>query len=255
MAGIDDPLYAKSHFGQHMGYQQQSNEIELYDNATAEYFAIYGIPIDYYPVIADPNKDPVFGEDTNKSYLRKVKLTCYIDEEGFDEQLLYTGFGELNNIDFKIFIHLPTFIKQINRKPIVGDQFYLPHNSSFVYEVSHSIHAALGRPGNIFGFKSCWVLNARQREVSSTDAGYAERYGVVDSQGNLRADAPADALVSDGSGRVADKYKVEQPVVSPNATHDNDAIKLLSDGKIDPSTGQPEGGIVIPRDRSAWGDW
>lgn len=247
-----DPLAYKKYFPQGTGPLRQNNEITIFDKMQAEQINIYGIPMDYYPVKVDIKKDVAFGEDTNKLYLRKYGIMGKVDTDGFDENLLYTGFGELNNIEFRMFVHLPTFLGLVGREPIAGDQFYLPFNSTFVYEVSHAVHAAFGRPGNIFGFKSLFVLNCRERVVNQHSAGYGERFGVLDSQGNVRADAPADALVDDGSGRVAEKYNVQQPQVSPDIMDDNNDIKEKVDG-----TGQGDG-IAIPLSpeiRKKWGDW
>jgi hypothetical protein len=249
-----DQLSYKNYFRQNTGPRYQNNEISLYDKGNAESMAIYGIQLDYYPVIVDVNKKVTvgFGEDTTKSYLRKFKVMAKLADDGFDENLLYTGFGELNNIEFRLFLHLPSFVKLVGREPIIGDQFYIPHNSTFVYEVSHAVHAALGRDGNFFGFKSAFVINARERAVSPQSAGYGERFGVVDSQGNLRADAPADALVDDGSGRIRDKYAVQQPQVSIDIRHDNDAVEDAVDG-----TGQGDGISPLKSQdlKNRWGDW
>jgi predicted N-acetyltransferase YhbS len=249
---MTDPQDKNKYFPQGLGPQFMGNTMTTFDKMQAEMINIYGTPMDYYPVEVDVNKDIAFGEDTTKRYMRVHKIKGKIDNDGFDENLLYTGFGELNNIEFRIFVHLPTFFKLVGREPMAGDQFYMPFNSTFVYEVSHAVHAALGREGNIFGFKSMFVLNCRERAVTQHSAGYGERFGVVDSQGNLRPDAPADALVNDGSGRIAAKYDVQQPQVSPNIMHDNDGIKEAVDG-----TGQGDG-IAVPRSdevRSRWGNW
>jgi hypothetical protein len=247
-----DPLAYKKFFPQGTGPLHQNNEITTLDRMQAEQINIYGIPMDYYPVVVDTKKDVAFGEDTTKLYLRKYAVMGKVDNDGFDENLLYTGFGELNNIEFRMFIHLPTFLSQVGREPIAGDQFYLPFNSTFVYEVSHAVHAAFGRDGNIFGFKSLFVLNCRERAVTIHSAGYGERFGVLDSQGNVRPDAPPDALVNDGSGRVAEKYNVQQPQASPDLMDDNNDIKKKVDG-----TGQGDGIAVplSPNIKEKWGGW
>lgn len=249
---MTDPLSYKTYFPQGTGPLNQNNEMETFDNMQAEMINIYGIPMDYYPVQVDIKKDVAFGEDTTKLYLRKVQVMGKIDNDGFDENLLYTGFGELNNIEFRVYVHLPTFLSLVGREPLAGDQFYLPFNSTFVYEVTHAVHAALGRDGNFFGFKSLFVLNCRERAVNNQVAGYGERFGVLDSQGNVRADAPADALVNDGSGRIAEKYNVQQPKISPDVMNDNNDIKEKVDG-----TGQGDGIAppLSPQVKSRWGDW
>jgi hypothetical protein len=249
-----DQLDKTQYFPQGMGPQRQGNTINTFDKMQGEMIKIYGVPMDYYPVEVDINKDIAFGEDTNKRYMRCHKMKGKIDNDGFDENLLYSGFGELNSIEFRIFLHLPSFLSMVGREPLAGDQFYLPFNSTFVYEVSHAVHAALGRDGNIFGFKSLFVINCRERSVSIHSAGYGERFGVIDSQGNLRPDAPQDATVNDNSGRVAAKYDVQQPKISPNIMHDNDGIKKAVDG--DPNV--PGSGISVPistTTREKWGNW
>jgi hypothetical protein len=247
-----DQLDKTQYFPQGMGPQFMGNTMQTMDKMQAEMIKVFGIPMDYYPVEVDINKDIAFGEDTNKRYMRKFQMKGKIDNDGFDENLLYTGFGELNNIEFRIFLHLPSFVQAVGREPMAGDQFYMPFNSSFVYEVSHAVHAALGREGNLFGMKSLFVINCRERAVSVHSAGYGERFGVLDSQGNLRPDAPPDALVNDGSGRVASKYDVQQPKVSPHVMHDNEGIKKAVDG-----TGQGDG-IAVPKSKEIsdkWGGW
>jgi hypothetical protein len=251
---MKDPLGKTKYFPQGMGPQFQGNTMNTFDKMQSEMLNIYGIPMDYYPVEVDINKDVAFGEDTTKRYMRCHKIKGKIDNDGFDENLLYSGFGELNSIEFRIFLHLPSFVQMVGREPMAGDQFYLPYNSTFVYEVTHAVHAALGRDGNIFGFKSLFVINCRERTVTQHSAGYGERFGVIDSQGNIRSDAPADALVNDGSGRVSTKYDVQQPKVSPNTMHDNELIKKLVDG--DPT--KDTSGIATPSAdfiREKWGNW
>ena len=246
---MSDPLDKTKYFPQGMGPQRFSATANTFDKMQSEMIRIYGVPMDYYPVEVDINKDIGFGEDTTKRYMKVHKIKGKIDTDGFDENLLYSGFGELNSIEFRIFLHLPSFVQLVGREPIAGDQFYLPFNSTFVYEVSHAVHAALGREGNIFGFKSLFVINCRERAVTIHSAGYGDRFGVVDSQGNLRPDAPADALVNDGSGRVAEKYNVQQPKASPNTMHDNDGVKKAVNG--DNPIAPPLSKTVSDR----WGSW
>lgn len=242
----------KKYFPQMYGSNKVGNSINTFDKMQAEMINIFGVPMDYYPVEVDIKKDIVFGEDTTKRYMRKHIIKGKIDNDGFDETLLYSGFGELNQIEFKIYLHLPTFLNLVGREPMAGDQFYLPFNSTFVYEVSHAVHAALGREGNVFGHKSIFVINCRERVVSNVSAGYFERYGVTDSQGNLRSDAPLDALVNDGTGRVSSKYDVKGPKVSDKIMIDNEEIKKAVDGE------NGNVGIAVQKSKNVserWGQW
>jgi len=259
MAGINQPRKKKQWFRQYSGPWEQRNEIEMYDNAIAEYMAIYGLPIDYFPVEANPNRDRIFGEDAAKRYLRKHELTALVKDGGFEENLIYGGFGELNQVEFQIYIHIPTFRKMINRDPLPSDQFYLPHSSTIAYEVIHVDWMTLGLEGNVFGYKSVYLLTCKHREVSH-DAlnNVGSQFGVVDGEGDLMANAPADSFVDDGSGRVRNKYQVRKPVLpvgGAEAYGDNDFVRDVVEGEVDDVSGERDGGFIIQRDRTHWGEW
>jgi hypothetical protein len=253
MAGLNNPLSKKKHFRQFTGPWNQHNEIEMYDNAMAEYFAIYGLPIDFLPVDVNYNKDRIFGEDTTKRYLYKRQLTCLAKDGAFEENMVYNGFGEITQVEFQIYIHLPTFRKMVARDPLPGDNFFLPNVSNLGYEVIHVDWMTLGLEGNIFGQKCVYLLTCKNREYSG------EQYGVLDANGRLIAGAPADALNPDGS--VRDKYKIPKPktLISTDEGFaqmaDNNAIKDITEGPINPTTGVRSGGIVLQRDRAYWGEW
>lgn len=259
MAGLNQPRKKKQHFRQYSGPWEQRNEIEMFDNAIAEYFAIYGLPIDYFPVEANYNKDRIFGEDTTKRYLRKHELTALVKDGGFEENLVYGGFGELNQVEFQIYIHIPTFRKMVNRDPLPSDQFFLPHSSTIAYEIIHVDWMTLGLEGNVFGYKTTYLLTCKQREVSY-DAlnNVGGQFGVLDGEGELMGNAPADAIIPDGSNRVRNKYTVRKPVLpdgGPEDYGDNAAIRDITEGIVNPETGERENGFIIQRDRSYWGEW
>ena len=257
MAGRNNPLDRKKYFKQYTGPWKQYNEIQMYDNAMAEYFAIAGIPIDYFPVDVNYNKDRIFGEDTAKRYIYKRQLTCIVKDGAFEENLIYNGFGELTQVEFQIFIHLPTFRKLVSRDPLPSDNFFLPNASNIGYEIIHVDWMTLGLEGNIFGQKNVYVLTCKNREVSG------EQYGLLNQNNELISGAPADAYVEDGSGRIKDKYTIPKPKTltgsdGPNDFEqfaDNKAIRDITEGKKDPITGLRTGGIVLQRDRAYWGDW
>jgi hypothetical protein len=257
MAGLNNPLSKKKYFKQFTGPWNQYNETQMYDNAMAEYFAIAGIPIDFYPVDVNYNKDRIFGEDTTKRFMYKRQLTCIVKDGAFEENLVYNGFGEITQVEFQIYIHLPTFRKLVSRDALPGDNFYLPQVSNLGYEIVHVDWMTLGLEGNIFGQKNCYILTCKNREFSG------EQYGVLDKNGNLIAGAPADAYVPDGSGRIKDKYMVPKPKTLAGSDGpsdfeqfaDNKAIRDITQGVKDPSTGIRPGGVVLQRDRAYWGEW
>ncbi len=232
MAGLDDPLKYKDSFKQHTGYEGQANEIEMYDNQMAEMMAISGLVTEYYPIVADENKDPVFGEDTLKNWPKKYLLTCLLADGTLGEELVYTNFEELNREDFIILIHKATFLRQTNGeycKP--GDVFFLPNNSEVSFEITHVEFTALGENGNIFGQQNVFKLNCREFSSTAMNTGIGETFGVVDEDGNLLPNAPADALLDDG--RVRDKYSPRKPERHGDEEKDNREIdELANDQKI-----------------------
>jgi hypothetical protein len=185
----------------------------------------------------------------------KRELTCIVKDGAFEENLIYNGFGEITQVEFQIYIHLHTFRKMIPRDPLPSDNFYLPNVSNLTYEVIHVDWTTLGIEGNTFGQKNCYLLTCKNREASG------EQFGVLDANGNLINGAPADAYINDGSGRISDKYGVKQPVSLSNTSEglkqmgDNEAIRNITEGPVDPNTNIRTGGIVIQRDRAYWGEW
>jgi len=255
MAGLDNPLQYKQYYNQFSGPWKQKNTIEMYDNALAQYFGVYGIPIDYYPVEVNYNKDRIFGEDTAKRYIHKRQLTCIVKDGAFEENLVYNGFGEITQVEFQIYIHLPTFRKLVNRDPLSSDNFYLPNSSNIGYEVVHVDWMTLGLEGNIFGQKNTYILTCKSREYSE------EQYGLLDQSGNLIPNAPADAYVPDGSLRIQDKYNVPIPKTTQatnsndkNAS-DNNEIANITEGIENQTTGVREGGLTFKKNKIYWGDW
>lgn len=247
MSGEAFPLSYKKYFPQHMGHLAQGSEVNYFDDLVCEYISIYGLATDYFHQTTDVSKNVTFGEDDQKKYVRKYQLTAIIKNFGaVEETLLFSKFGQLNTIDFSMFLHVDTFKRAVgkNKDPLPGDIFTFPHNTKLKYEVQHVMFTSLGMEGNIFGHRSCYELVCKEAQLSPTQEGLGEQYGVVDAQGNLVSDAPADALVSDGSGRIADKYQV--PTANPAASKgDNAQVKIEADR------------VVFPRatDNDLWGGW
>ena len=260
MAGLDNPLQYKKNFGQHMGYQSQANEIELYDNQLAEVYAISGLPIEYAPVVYDVDKDVTFGEDTMRSWPKKHLLTCLIEDNKISETFTYAQFGELNHADFVITIHKNTYWKQSNNEPPrVGDIFIFPHNSGQIFEVTNAIPTTLGNHGNIFGQQNCYKLNCRELESSQMDEGIGEQIGVVDNEGNLVPGAPDDVLLEDG--RVREKYNVKDVERNTDEHHDNRLVDEIANDQLitlDDETEAISQGIIKKRSQDIedlWGGW
>lgn len=247
MSGLNHPLEYKRWFPQHMGDLEQGSEINYFDDMVAEYFGIYGLKTDYFHQITDVNKDAIFGEDDTKKYIRKYEFTSIIKNFGaVEETLLFTKFGQMNSIDFSIYIHVDTFKRLVgkDKDPLPGDLFTFPYNTKLKYEVQHIMFTSLGMEGNIFGHRSCYELVCKESQMSPVQEGVGEQYGVVDAQGNLIPGAPPDAILNDGSGRVADKYKV--PTANPNASKgDNANVQIEADR------------VVIKRTDTTdlWGGW
>jgi hypothetical protein len=239
MSGLNHPLEYKKYFPQHMGFLEQGSEVNYFDDMVAEYFGIYGLPTDYFHQIVDIKKDAIFGEDDTKKYVRKYQLTSILKDLGaVQETSLLTRFGYGNSVDFTVYIHVGTFKRLVgkDKDPLPGDIFTFPNgNTKLKYNVQHVMYTTLGMDGNIFGHRSCYELTCKEAELSPVQFGLGEQYGVIDAQGNLLPDAPADALVSDGSGRIADKYQV--PTADPNANKGDNAQITIEAGRV-----------VFPRD-------
>jgi hypothetical protein len=244
MSGLQHPLEYKDYFPQFTGEVNQGSEIEYLDNMIAEYFGIYGIPIDYYHQITNPDKDRIFGEDDTKKYQQKYQLTCILKDGTVEESLLFNGFGQLNTIDFSMYIHIDTFKRLLGKghDPLPGDLFMFPNNSKLKFEITNVVFTTLGTQGNVFGRKTCYDLTCKEAELSPATEGRGEQYGVTDSQGNLVPNAPADAILGDGTNRIADKYQV--PQANPAGQQgDNKQIQKEADR------------VVVKRNTELWGEW
>lgn len=244
MAGSNNPLGKKGYFPQFTGYQNNRQTIEMYDRLITQDFEIRGIPCDYVSSIVDENKDRIFGEDTTKKYIVKHKLTSILKEGQVEETLLFNGFGQLNTVEFSMYLHIGTFknVLGVNQDPKPGDHFFFPHgNSNLGFEVMHVGFSTLGLEGNILGHRTLYEIVARERYVSEADEGVGEQYGVIQhviipeswigdtisliNDNNaietyvvnesmvgldiriLVNNAPDDAILRDG--RIADKYLVK----------------------------------------------
>lgn len=298
MAGTENPLGKKEYFPQFTGYFNQSNTIEMYDNLIAQQFQIQGIPVDFIPCIVDVNKDRPFGEDTLKKYLQKYKLTTILRDGQVQETLLYNTFGSLNISEFSMYLHIGTYKAVVgqNHDPKPQDMFFFAYNNSLLgFEVMHVGYSTLGTEGNVLGARTCYELVCREREVSEADLGMGETYGatyrimitedlvgvllytvnaqyVVQAYAPVAGDvgkvvtilssmAPADVLVSDGSGRIKEKYQVKGKDVNAQKG-DNEAIADICDETdgvnettVDPLIDVRPDGNAVPRNRDYWGGW
>ena len=262
MAGLNDPWEYKDFWHQYDGQYDNEEEIQFWDDQAAEYFAIYGMKVKYYPIEVDLDEaDIIFGEQTTRSYGTVKHITGILEGLQMEENLFYNTFGQLNQVEFNMFVHRPTFFQVIGRKPQPGDQFtFVDDITTMVFEVNHLNESTIGTEGNFFGHRSSYILTAREREISQSVAGGGENYGPTDLQGNLLPDAPEDALVGDGSGRIREKYAVPgMQNIEGSIRGDNDAIQEIADGvDEDGEDTMPGGQGIISRsgeDKPDWGDW
>ena len=244
MSGLNHPLEYKDYFPQFMGETAQGSEIEYLDNMIAEYFGIYGIPIDYFHQITNPNKDRIFGEDDTKKYQNKYQLTAILKDGTVEESLLFNGFGQLNTVDFSMYMHIDTFKRLIgkDKDPLPGDLFMFPNNSKLKFEITNVVFTTLGTQGNVFGRRTCYDLTCKEAELSPATTGRGEQYGVTDAEGQLVPNAPADSIIDDGSGRIADKYQV--PKANPNGQK-GDNEQIIKEASR----------TTIVHSREIWGQW
>lgn len=244
MSGIQHPLEYKEFFPQHTGELNQGSEIEYLDNMIAEYFGIYGVPIDYFHQITNPNKDRIFGEDDTKKYQQKYQLTAILKDGSVEESLLFNGYGQLNTVDFSMYIHIDTFKRLLGKDhdPLPGDIFMFPNNSKLKFEITNVVFTTLGTQGNVFGRRTCYDLTCKEAELSPATQGRGEQYGVTDAEGQLVPNAPTDAILGDGTNRVADKYQVPKPTTNAQKG-DNEQIQKEADR------------VTIKHNRELWGEW
>ena len=262
MAGLNNPLEYKDFWHQFNGQFENQDEQGFWDDQLSEWFGIYGIPMKYAAAdIKIEDVDRVFGEITNTRFPSVVDLTGIIEGASIDENIMYNGFGQLNNVEFVMYVHQLTFLKHVGRKPYPKDQFQLKNDvSTQTFEVIHTDESTIGTEANFFGHRGTYVLSCREREVSQSTVGQGEDYGVTDQQGNLLPNAPPDALVGDGSGRVREKYNVSGVNnVDGSVRGDNEFINEVVTGKDkDGNDAMPDGKGIVYRqgtENPDWGDW
>lgn len=232
MPANPDPMSAKDFWSQYNGNQDNGTELDFYDDMASEIFSIYGVPLEYYPVDADPERDRIFNEDPGKKFERKVMLTGIIEGNSVQENVLFNQFGMMNKVEFTMYLHYSTAIGQLGRKPLTADQFTFANGlTTQVFEVTHVTDSTLGVQGNVFGRRTAYALTCREREISPAEIGDGERYGFVDSEGNVLPGAPADLF--DENGNIREKYKVPGLTAAnkKGAYHgDNEHIQEKADG-------------------------
>jgi hypothetical protein len=261
MAGLDNPWEYKDFWGQFGGQFKNETEIEFFDDQIAEWFGIYGVPMHYYPVKVDVNSDRVFGEDQTLSRSNVRLLTGIIEGGAIDENLIFIPYGQSNKVEFVMFVHQQTVLKQIGRRPLPNDQFTFKNDiTTQIFEVNHVDETTLGAEGNFFGHRGAYVLTCMEREISQPVVGDGQRYGYTDLQGNIFDDAPEDVLVGDGSGRIREKYKVPGiQNIDGTLRSDSDFIEKVTTGKNpDGTDALPKGRGIIFRpgtEKPDWGDW
>ncbi|MCS7316914.1 MAG: hypothetical protein NZZ41_01140 [Candidatus Dojkabacteria bacterium] len=260
---MPDPFQQKQFWDQYKGAIYNASEIEFYEDITSEIFGIYGIPCEWYPVeidVEDPQKR-IFGEDPTKKFIKKYLVTALIEGDSVQENVIFNNFGMLHKIEFTIHLHIKTFVETVGRKPIIGDQFSFMNNlSQHVFEATHVTESSLGVKGNYFGHRTVYTVNCREREISAPEIGDGERYGHVDSEGNVLPNSPPDLLTP--GGEIREKYKI------PGLTKKKRKYSYASDNKEiqEVADGVDENGVVkLPGGRGIisrsgklkpdWGNW
>lgn len=196
MSGLSDPLSYKKYFNQFGGEYNNAREIETLDNVQGEIAAIYGIPIDYYPISIDAyaeNLDPILGENDRPIWDRKYKLTALQDEYA-QELLKWEAAGQINVDETVLFIHRSTFDKLVGIRsknapstdptrrgawgPAPKDMIRTPYNGLIYEVVTGGLHF-LDSSAQLFGHKFWYKVTLKAREVSDAAVGAGEQYGAV----------------------------------------------------------------------------
>lgn len=196
MSGLSDPLSYKKFFNQFGGDYNNSREIESYDNLQAEYAAIYGIPVEYYPISIDAyaeNLDPILGENGRPIWDRKYGLTALMDEYS-QELLKWEAAGQMNVDEIVLYIHRSTFDKIVGIRsnkapstdptrrgawgPAPKDMLRTPYNGHIYEVVTGGLHF-LDSQAKHFGHKFWYKVTLKSREVSDAAVGAGEQYGAL----------------------------------------------------------------------------
>jgi len=269
MSGLDDPLKYKRFFNQFGGDYNNSREIETYDNLQAEYAGIYGIPIEYYPIVVDAYEeglDRVYGENSRPVWDKKYQITGLIDEYS-QELLKWQAAGQMNVDEVTMYIHRSTFDKLVgfrSRKipvtdptrrggygPIPKDMIRTSYNGLFYEVVTGGVHF-MDSSAQQFGHKFWYKVTLKSREVSDAYIGAGEQYGAVPDL-TLQQLIDSGQLESDKAYTCNPQAVVGTPPVQtdpisglPNCLQINDnatlgdqeEIETLSDQIIDPQTNE-----------------
>lgn len=193
---MTDPMSYKKYWNQFSGSQDNLKEIATYDSMMAEYYAIKGIPVEYFTINVDEYKegmDQVYGENSRPKWDKKIPMLAIL-EDFTPETQQWSGIG-LENVDEAVFfIHKTTFDKivgirsqlQQNKSPlrrgaygpIAKDQIRTLHNG-LIYEVVTGGAHFLPGDAQHFGQKFWYKLTCKVRQVSDAVLGEGEQYGAI----------------------------------------------------------------------------
>lgn len=196
---MSDPLKYKQYWNQFSGDYSNNREIESYDNMMAEYAAIRGVPIEFFPINVDEyakHMDPVYGENSQPKWDRKIPITGILEEWSPEVQLFNAG-GLQNEDEITLYIHRSTFDKLVGIRstkapkkttdrrgswgPIAKDLVRTPHNG-LVYEVLTGGMHFMTKEAQHFGHKFWYKLTCKVRQVSDASLGMGEQYGAIPDQ-------------------------------------------------------------------------
>ena len=147
-----------------MARMQQANSpiMRTYKCLFGNIFSMVGQQIFYYPLSEyDEERDPIFGEDTEKAYYEKYTIMGLV-EDATEEEIMYNEFG-LTNADtgFRFKVLMSIMDSTLGREPIPGDQF-IYSKSGHAYEVVH----VSTLENTIMGSRMVYTIIGKSRTIS-----------------------------------------------------------------------------------------
>ena len=114
-----------------MGFNfKGNNERKLYQSLITEAIEIWGIQIEYWRANRDPEKDKLYAEDTNPSFVDKFPMKAYFDKY-FMEQYNMNKFGFQSPDATDMYISHDQWHKEMGEDttPRAGDFVWLEYNN------------------------------------------------------------------------------------------------------------------------------
>ena len=161
------------HFQKNTEYNKDR---ELFKVLMCENFNIYGTNCIYYPITFDTDYDKLFGEDNNRSIIRKFEIKTYFSLPKEEENYSVFGIEGLDvfdmyiskkhfdvasklHVDANLFPSVSASLKDIypSDRPNVGDIIYTKYNNKY-YEILD-----VGEEDEMFlQYKHSWTLRVKE---------------------------------------------------------------------------------------------